>query len=69
MAEATTGATGTFYYSVDGAEESDRLSVSLLPSLLSDKTITHTTLIFSEDYEPFSVKHDGWTTWVRQHSN
>eukprot|EP01043_Picozoa_sp_COSAG02_P015609 COSAG02_NODE_669_length_18681_cov_170.310499_3_plen_574_part_00 len=57
------GSISTFYYSADGAEESERLSVSLdLPTLLADQTITHHTLIFSED-DAFAV-HDGWTTWA-----
>ena len=53
----------TFYYSADGAEESERLSVALdLPTLLADQTITPHTLVFSED-DAFGV-HDGWTTWA-----
>ena len=53
-------ACATFYYSIDGASESERLSADALPELLAAGTIQPTTLIFSEE-DGFT--HDGWTAW------
>lgn len=42
-------ACATFYYSADGASESDALPASSAPGLVASGILTASTLIFSED--------------------
>ena len=54
-------ACATFFYSADGASESDKLPASALPALVAAGTVVASTLIFSEDD---GFEFEGWTAWA-----
>ena len=54
-------ACATFFYSADGASESDKLPASALPALVAAGTVVASTLIYSEDD---GFEFEGWTAWA-----